>query len=382
MKLLVFLFILTISSTLYGEIVTVPQFNYSVYPLEGWLLEEYESESELTWISHNNGVVFSVNSWHGDKFDSVSTMFKEVTSDLNASGNCVVFSYLDRDSVIGEIELILNGVVYKGWIVLIEGTGFDYYISAFSLLENYDDLYIEIQSAIDSFALGKEGDLSPGPITTFLDDTPNKRDVEHQIDFFNNNLSISTTSVEFSTAQTVIEREAQIMKAYSMDPDRFYKAWERYYKIIFRDNYSRLDGVYTALEPYIGNNKYSDYDLTELLMFWIQGYSYKRDLNTASDLLNPLEASISRSGDCDARSLILGILLHKFGIESILLTSEKVKHAMLAVNCPGEGAKMKHNGKEYLTIELTAKALIGEIKKGMADPALWTVIEMEYDSGF
>lgn len=382
MKTSVFVLLLLLPMYFHGEIVTVPKYNYSVFPLEGWELQEYESEAELSWISHNNGVSFTVRSWIGDTYSDIREMFTDLTSGLDATGNCVVFSYLDRDSAIGEVEVILNNVKYKGWIVFIEGSGFDYYISGFSLVENYKELYSEIQSAIDSFAIGREGAYMPGPITTFLDATPNKSDKEHNVDFFNNKLKIISSDVSTSSSQTLIEREAEIMKGYSHDPERFYNAWKRYYKLIFRDSYSRLDGVYNALYPYLGNNKYSDYDLTELLMFWIQGYTYRRDLSSASDLLNPLEASLSKTGDCDARSLILGILLHKFNIDSILLASEKVKHAMLAVDIPGEGAKFTHEDKDYLTIELTAKALIGEIKKSMADPSLWTVVEMEYESGF
>lgn len=382
MRSLLIIFISFISIYIYGDIVTVPNYNYSVYPLEGWDLQEYSSDSSLSWISRDNGVFFSVDSWHGDEFTDINSMFTTLTRDLNAQGSCVKFQYLDRESAIGEIVVTLNGFKYKGWIVLINGTGHDYYISGFSLLENYRELYSEIQSGIDSFSIGKEGALSPGPITTFLDQTPNKKLVKYNIDFFDHIIPLEIMDNQFSSAQTVIEREANIMLNYSNDPDNFYNAWKRYYKILFRDNYTRLDPVYRALEPYLGRDKYSDYDLTELLMFWIQGYTYSRDLDTASDLLNPLEASVFRKGDCDSRSLILGILLHKFEIKSILMTSEKVKHAMTGVNIPGEGAKIEHKGNEYLTVELTAKALIGEIKNTMSDPELWTIINMEYESGF
>ncbi|MBN2618346.1 MAG: hypothetical protein JXR64_08570, partial [Spirochaetales bacterium] len=103
---------------------------------------------------------------------------------------------------------------------------------------------------------------------------------------------------------------------------------------------------------------------------------------TLSDLLNPLEAALYRVGDCDARSLVLGLLLKKFGIESLLLTSEIAKHAIIAVDIPGDGLNYKYNGKEYLEIELTKKTLIGEIDESISNPDIWTPVEMGYTNGF
>lgn len=365
---------------LWGEIVTVPKYNYSVYPLEGWALQEYSDDSELSWLSNDNGVAFSIASWSGEVFLDIDDMFHEVTSGFNASGDFVRFDYLNRNCAIGEITFVTNNKEHKGWILLIDGSDFDYYLSAFSLLENYNDKYSEIQSALDSFAIGKNGELLPGPMTTFLDATPTKKNSIYTIDFFGQELKVSASEVDFSSSQTLIEREATVMLNYSNDPENFYKAWQRYYKLIYRDSYSRLEGVYKSLFPYLSQEKYDDYKRAELIMFWIQGYEYKRDLKSTSDLLNPLESAITKTGDCDARSLVMGILLKKFGIDSVLLTSEKVKHAIIAVKCQGDGAVYNFEGEDYLTVELTAKALIGEIKESMADPGLWTPVSMEYKS--
>ena len=51
-------------------------------------------------------------------------------------------------------------------------------------------------------------------------------------------------------------------------------------------------------------------------------------------------------------------------------------------NNTGAIEKNKYKGKKYLTVELTTKALIGEIKESISDPSLWTPVEMEYSNGY
>ncbi|MGL1893786.1 MAG: hypothetical protein OCD02_19270 [Spirochaetaceae bacterium] len=365
-----------------AEVVGVPKYDYSINPLIGSVLQDFEEESTLSWLSEDYGVALSIKAWEGSTFSDVTAMFNELTEGFNAAGDCVKFDYLDMQGVIGEVTFPVSGVNNKGWIIFLNGSKFDYYLISFTLEDNYREYYSEIQSVLDSFSSSSEGALRPGPVSAFYDQSPTNVNQDYTVDFFDNKLEIKSSKYSFTTSQTAIEREANVMLNYSNNPELFYKAWSRYYKLIFRDNYSRLEPVYQGLYPYFANDKYTDYELTELLMFWIQGYTYARSLESASDLLNPIEAALTKTGDCDSRSLILGILLHKFGINSILLTSEKVKHALLAVNCPGEGATYEYNGKKYLTVELTAKMLIGEISEKHSDLSLWTPVEMEYTNGY
>lgn len=365
-----------------AEIVSVPGYNFSINPLEGWKLQPYESDSTLSWFSDVDNIALSVTSWTGSEFTDIKKMFDELTVGFKAYGDCVLFTFLGFEGAIGEVGFEVGGRDNKGWMIFLNGEDFDYYLSAFTLIENYEKSYSEIQSVLDSFSPGESGELNPGPISAFLNQSPSRTLKKYTVDFFDHPLTISISDYDFTTAQSIIEREADIMLNYSNKPKLFYNAWKRYYQIIFRDNYSRLDPLFKSLYPYFSGNKYSDYELVEILMFWIQGYTYQRKLEWNSDLLNPLEASINKIGDCDTRSLILGILLHKFHVESILLASEKVKHAILAVNCPGDGYKYTYQDEEYLTLELTSKALIGEIKESIRDPELWTPMAMEYSNGF
>lgn len=378
-KLLFLLFLLRFS--IGAEIVGVPHYNYSIYPLEGWKLQGYSSDAELSWMSAEMDIACSVSAYEGSMFSSVEEMFSTLSLEYNGEGGFYPFIYQGMDAVIGEIKFEISGKIYKGWLLFMNGDEFDYHLNAFSLYESYEESQNEILSVIDSFAYGKNGTLNMGPVSTFLDSSNSKNFQIYTMDFFDHPLHITSSEYDFNNAQTIIEREAEIMNNYSEDPDRFYEAWKRYYKLIFRDNYSRLEPLYQALYPYLAQDRYTEYDLTEIIMFWLQTYTYERE-GGQSDLLSPLASSSKQVGDCDARSLIMGILLHKFGIQTLLLTSEKVKHAMIAAKIPGEGVKYIHNNDEYLRIELTKKALIGEITESIIDESLWTPVEMEYTHGF
>ena len=259
---------------------------------------------------------------------------------------------------------------------------FDYYLISYSLIEHYEDNVSEMQSALDSFSYSNNGIYNPGPVTSFLDVSSQKVYKKYEIDFLGQKIQVTASEYDFGTAQSVIEREANIMLNYSFDPNNFYNAWKRYYKLIFRDSFHRLDIIYNEVSKYLPETKYSNYEKAEILMFWIQSFSYERNQESTSDLLNPLQASVSKIGDCDARSLVFSILLKKFGINSLLLTSEIYKHAIVGIDCPGEGSFYEYKGKKYLMVELTTKALIGEVDKKFEDLSKWTPVEMEYTNGF
>ncbi len=381
MKKLLYIVQYLLIISLFSEVIEVPGYNYSVYPLEGWVLQPYESESNLSWLSADNNVAFSITSWSGDEYESINSMFKSLTSGLDASGDFVPYFYKDYECAIGEITFKLGDINHKGWMIFMNGDDYDYHLVSFTLEENFKMYYNEIQSILDSFSPGSWTAEIQGPISSFLDQSPSRVESDKTIDFFGHKLTVPVATYDYGNSQAVIEREASIMGQYAYDPENFYKAWIRYYQIVIRDNFLRLEPLYKSLTPYFANNKYSNYDLTEILMFWIQSFNYSRNLNSSSDLLNPLESAITKTGDCDARSIVLGILLKKFGIDSILLASEKAKHALLAVDIPGEGSKFEYRGKEYLMVELTTKSLIGEIDESLKDATIWTPVELEFING-
>jgi hypothetical protein len=117
------------------------------------------------------------------------------------------------------------------------------------------------------------------------------------------------------------------------------------------------------------------------LLAWVQGFKYERDLK-GSDVVNPLSAVLGARGDCDARALLMTILLHRMNIDAILMVSGIYSHSMAAIDVPGGGFRYSFNGKKYIVAETTAKANsgvgLGVISKDMSDFTKWQGVDLGY----
>lgn len=369
------------SINLFSEVVHVPAYNYWLYPPVGWVLQEYEDDSTLSWFSNDKKIAFTINAWEGDQFKSLEEMLESLASSIDGDGEFIPFSFYGRNAIIGDTQFTFKSEAHRGWFIFIDGDDYDYYFYSYSFEYDYEPSLPQILSALDSFGIGDLGKTSSGPITVFYDSLRKDEKANYEFDFFGYPISVDVSNNSIESSNNVIEREAKIMELYSHSPDLFYEAWTRYYQILYRDNYNRITPFFNSISPYIDRKKYNDYNLTELLMFWIQGFKYERRENKSSDLISPVESIIYGIGDCDSKSLVLALLLNRYNIDSIILTSEKVKHALTGVKCTGEGVSFDYNGDRYLGIELTSQNLIGEIKEGFDDPSLWTFVDLEYDSG-
>jgi hypothetical protein len=179
-------------------------------------------------------------------------------------------------------------------------------------------------------------------------------------------------------SQMLIEREAAILTLYAEDygkNDRWLKAWKRYYKLIYRDNYRRLEPLARSFRVVIRRLSIPRNEVPAKLLSWFQDFTYRRD-NTLSDLLSPVSCLIDQTGDCDSLALSYIILLHHLGYDAILLISDVHKHSLAAVDIEGRGARFTVEGKGYLIAELTEKVDIGLIDRSMADPAGWIPVRL------
>ncbi len=92
---------------------------------------------------------------------------------------------------------------------------------------------------------------------------------------------------------------------------------------------------------------------------------------------SPIEFMYDLKGDCDTRSLLLFVLLKKFGYKTLLLASEYYKHAIIAVNLPDKGSdgiKFKYNNENYSVWETTAPGLpAGVLSPEVDNMNLWSI---------
>jgi hypothetical protein len=179
---------------------------------------------------------------------------------------------------------------------------------------------------------------------------------------------------ELDASQVVIEREAPLLTNFTSLSPQAALAWDRYYKLIYRDNYHRLDPVYEALKPHMSG--LNSTEMAVKLLSWLQGFEYGSS-GTFSDLMSPLTSIVTERGDCDSLSLAYLILLKHFDIEGILLVSEVYSHAMAAVNVEGPGISFPYGEEEYLVAELTKEVDLGLIASDMIDFSKWQPVAFE-----
>lgn len=310
----------------------------------------------------------------GSRFDSVETMFASYIRELEADaqgGDTFLFS--GNSAYIGTLRFSFDGEVHSGYILCIESLRLDAIALAFASGDDFPAYQDMLLSIIDSIALGENGLMSPGPVSQSLSPYPEPDRDLFQIQFDGKEIPVSISREALAASQEVIEREARVLVAYAGTPYAE-EAWQRYYRMLYRDLYRRSRPVYTALRQHLRPEDSFPREISEKLLQWVQGFEYSR-MDTVSDCLTPLQGAVEQTGDCDSRGLLLTMLLHSYGIEAILMVSGLYGHSMVGVDIPGDGARFAYNGKNYLVAETTDQVDLGLIDSSMADPNGWLGVD-------
>jgi hypothetical protein len=182
-------------------------------------------------------------------------------------------------------------------------------------------------------------------------------------------LEVPFNSTDAPANQSVVDREFGLLTAYKDSP-LVYEAWKRYYRMIYRDAWARMEKA-----AFLVQNTVSDDPAlcAAQLLGWVQSFKYIRNPD-GSDFNNLPDTFISNEGDCDSRALLLVVMLNQMGIDAVLLVSPEYSHAVAAIDCPGEGARFTAGNKKYLIADTTAKVGLGKIAQDMADSSKWFAV--------
>jgi len=362
---------------------------------EGWKpVESYNKNSDHWNLSYSDSrytAFLNITVFPPDTFKRAEDIFNFVKKQLNASGDGAPFLFSGKDSYFADLKFKSGGKYRRGYFIFINDSksGFDYALLTFSRLKNYDRNHDAILSALDSFSPDKNAKLLPGAVSQFYypadyisDVTPEgnqkpdklkigktNRIVPVQIDGERYVLPFDQKEIE--ATGVLVEREARLLAEYKPESGYAVKAWKRFYRMIYRDNYHRLDKLYSIL---FKGKKNRNKVIKDMLDF-IQSFKYMRT-GTISDLLSPLSAVSQFTGDCDSRGLLFLILLHHIDVDSILLVSSKYSHSAVGIGIQGRGAKINFNGRDYLYTEVTDRVAMGRVPKSMADPAGWIPVKL------
>ncbi len=338
---------------------------YSLDLPEGYALQAKDGSSRFAFANQLFPVTLQIALYPREQWKSAEEALKNVTGQLSSTGPLVSFAWRQRDASISRIEakelagwsVALELANKKGWLVMACVASPDKAVALEPL----------IISTLDTVYTDEGSWFEPGPMTAFAwaSDGPTNAEVR----FGGETKTVPFAKIDAEANQAIIDREFSLLTGY-LDTEHMYAAWKRYYRMIYRDSWTRLERAIFAINSLLPKESEK---AAAALLSWTQGFTYERNREGA-DFLNLPEAMTTLKGDCDSRALLLVIMLNQMGVDAILLVSPEYSHALAAIDCPGEGARFSYGKKKYLIADTTAKVGLGMIAEDMANPDKWFAV--------
>ena len=314
-----------------------------------------------------------------DTASSGEDLAQYMMSQVGGTGDMATFEYSRESAALTDLTFGTGGIDVHAYMVTIDTQWHDYVILAFCYVDSWNAMQNQMLSAIDSFSLDDQR-LAPGPVSQLFYAVPQQISEQAlQIPFFRSRVTSFNDPAFLDATSITIEREAAVLAPYGSQPRSVYaQAWQRYYRMIYRDNYMRLQQLADSITTAYASQRMTG-SFPETLLQWLQGFDYDR-AGGLSDFEPPISCLASHSGDCDSLGIIYAILLNSYDIDTILMVSDVYSHAMAAVDFDGSGARFPFGGRNWLVAEFTADVAIGQIASTMADPAGWIGVSFDFDS--
>lgn len=354
---------------------------YYFYDLPVGFSETYYEETDYTHMYSNPKYDLVMISKIGKEDLSVKETISNYLDKLSATYDLEEFKWNNSNSAFSLFEMKIDNSTFEGAATCVE---LDNKEKLFTILycpdSLFNDYFVFIFSTLNSLCINDEYYNKPGILITSLEKefTHENIKINTKIKGINKQITIDNADIELS--QTLIELEYKLLNYYRNDEKQI-EAWQRYYRIIYKDNYGRIEPqikeIIEELKKNAKKNKEEDIDLyiAQTLLSWVQNFNYVNS-NTASesDFVSLCASLKGNSNDCDSRSMLICALLNYYGIKSVMLVSPEFSHAMVAINLDRPGQKFNYSGKEYLIGETTAHLTFGTIVKKFQDPSKWFVV--------
>lgn len=345
-----------------------------------WFLDDSDP-AVPTWYSPDRRGGVEVRLWAPGTWDSMDDFIREWSagSSGGTQGEVVRFPHWDGEAALADWSFAIDGTNYRGWFLFTVGTGPDVRVSAVAAEEDYEGIGAFLLSAVDSYSPSRRWNRSPGAVGRFLEISGERGTETASAEIAGNRVVWEGSPAGNAASQDLIEREAAVLAAYGGQPALFIEAWRRYYRMIFRDSYSRLAPLAESLKkgPFPPENS-EPRKVAEALLEWLQGFSYG-STEGFSDLLAPSAACVLGTGDCDSLALVLLILMDSYGVDGRLLISAEARHALAALDVAGEGQRYVENEESWLTAELTARLPLGKLPPRLDGVDDWFGIDLSED---
>lgn len=350
-------------------------YNYFVDLPEGYQIEEIDENFTSMMFSHPNIPVSFVMKIYEDKKSDSKTILTNALTKLNANFMIDNFSWQGLKTSISDFTMSLDKK-YAGWSLCVPLEKKDSYLVMLCYTDEKNKQNCEqfILSSLNSLIINNN--IYEGPIVSYAFPKGQKQEINLQIGKSKIKTHIDKNDAEAS--QFLIDMEFGVFSLYVNHP-LWKEAWQRYYRQIYCDSFSRLDKAATdiivQLKKDCKKTNNIELEIGRELLAWVQSFYYSRNVeNKFSSDFSPLPTIFLGAGsDCDSRSMLLCLFAKKMGIESILLISREYKHAIAAVEFDAQGQKYSppESDREFLLGETTADVTWGVIAQDHADRSKW-----------
>ena len=383
-KLFYFLLIIfAITSYSFSEQITDRDFGFSLDIPEGFEIADYTEDGMSYVFSHPNIPVTLVMKLTEEKnAKSAAEVLNINLKKLNASGETDSFKWNGTVCGISYFSMSLDDN-YSGWAVSAPVKIQDYYVILLCYApESKKGCEQFIISTINSLSINNEYLNTPGIITSYAFPPEGSEYVLLKIG--GKEIKTSLDKSDEEAAKFVIDLEYSVLNLYA-NHKMWKEAWQRYYRMIYRDNAGRLQqtakNIYDSIYPELKKSKPQDADIkyAQALLSWVQTFGYERAQSKIESDFTSLPASIKGKGsDCDSRSMLVSVLLNYTGIDTAMLISREYSHAVVVTDIPAPGQTFTmENGREYLFGETTARVTWGMLAQDQADRTKWIPVTFD-----
>ena len=375
------LILFCINALAFAEIVSDSVYEYSLDIPEGFELYDISDDQMSYHFTHPNyPVQFILKIYDDPSNDSSVKILTTTLKKLSAAMSIDAFSWnSSQECAISDFSMTLDKK-YSGWAVCapLKKTGAYIALLSYTTEETRQSCEPFIMSILNSLCTDENYYCFPGIIATYAFPYEGKKNVTLNILGTKINSFIDNSDID--AAQFVLEMEYNVLLLYSKH-NLWKEAWQRYYRLVYRDSYGRLEqvsqDVIKQLYPICQKSNPSNPELAyaQLILSWVQTFSYKRDNAQASstDFTNLPAVICGQGNDCDSRSMLVCVLLRSAGLESFMLISREYSHAMPVFEnaAPGQKYEVEGTGREFLMGETTASVTWGTIAQEHADRSKW-----------
>lgn len=383
-KLFYFLLIIfAITSYSFSEQITDRDFGFSLDIPEGFEIADYTEDGMSYVFSHPNIPVTLVMKLTEEKnAKSAAEVLNINLKKLNASGETDSFKWNGTVCGISNFFMSLDDN-YSGWAVSAPVKIQDYYVILLCYApESKKGCDQFIISTINSLSINNEYLNTPDIITSYAFPPEGSESVLLKIG--GKEIKTSLDKSDEEAAKFVIDLEYSVLNLYA-NHKMWKEAWQRYYRMIYRDNAGRLQqtakNIYDSIYPELKKSKPQDADIkyAQALLSWVQTFGYERAQSKIESDFTSLPASIKGKGsDCDSRSMLVSVLLNYTGIDTAMLISREYSHAVVVTDIPAPGQTFTmENGREYLFGETTARVTWGMMAQDQADRTKWIPVTFD-----